>query len=121
MALAGTSAAAILTAGRPFPTRAASSPGTKIGIIGSGHVGSALGRTWVARGHQVMFSSRNLDHDRALASKLGGAALAGTPQEAAAFGEAVLVAVPYGALPELGKRLKDGARISRANRHATGR
>ena len=36
----------------------------KIGIIGSGHVGSALGRAWAEAGHDVMFSSRNLDNDK---------------------------------------------------------
>ena len=29
----------------------------KIGIIGSGKVGSALGAVWVKAGHEVMFSS----------------------------------------------------------------
>jgi predicted dinucleotide-binding enzyme len=53
-----------------------------------------------------MFSSRNLDNDKALASELGAKARAGTPQEAAAFGDVILIAVPYGALPDLGKSLK---------------
>jgi 8-hydroxy-5-deazaflavin:NADPH oxidoreductase len=77
----------------------------KIGVIGSGNVGSALGRVWVNSGHQVMFSSRNLDHDKQLAAGIGGNARAGTPNEAAAFGEVLLFAVPYGALPELGHAL----------------
>ena len=77
----------------------------KIGIIGSGNVGSALGRTWAKAGHEVMFSSRNLDSDKKLAADVGANARAGTPQEAAAFGEVLLFAVPYGALPELGKML----------------
>jgi len=77
----------------------------KIGIIGSGRVGSAIGSVWVKAGHQVMFSSRNLEHDRALAAKLGSNARAGTPREAAAFGDVVMVSVPYGALPAVGKDL----------------
>jgi predicted dinucleotide-binding enzyme len=52
-----------------------------------------------------MFSSRNLDSDKKLAADIGKNARAGTPQEAAAFGEVLVFAVPYGALPELGKRL----------------
>jgi hypothetical protein len=52
-----------------------------------------------------MFSSRTLANDKALAQKLGGTARAGTPQEAAAFGEVLVFSVPYGALPELGKTL----------------
>jgi predicted dinucleotide-binding enzyme len=100
-------ASVTLIAGHPLPTQAASSSSTRIGIIGSGKVGSAIGRTWVNRGHEVMFSSRNLDDDKALATKLGAKARAGTPKEAASFGDVILIAVPYGALPELGKSLKN--------------
>jgi len=77
----------------------------KIGIIGSGHVGSALGGAWARAGHEVMFSSRHLDNDRKLAAELGANARAGTPQEAAAFGQVLLFAVPYSAFPELVKSL----------------
>jgi predicted dinucleotide-binding enzyme len=53
-----------------------------------------------------MFSSRHIEHDKALAAKLGANAHAGTPREAAAFGEVVMISVPYGALPEVGKDLE---------------
>jgi predicted dinucleotide-binding enzyme len=79
----------------------------RIGMIGSGNVGSALGSVWVKAGHDVMFSSRHIEHDQALAARLGAGALAGTPREAAAFGDVVVVAVPYRALPEIGKDLAD--------------
>jgi hypothetical protein len=87
----------------PFSARSADT--MKIGIIGSGNVGSALGTTWVKAGHEVMFSSRHIEHDQALAADLGAGARAGTPREAAAFGDVLLVAVPYGALPDVGKDL----------------
>ena len=77
----------------------------KVGVIGSGNVGSNIGRVWAEKGYEVMFSSRNLDSDKELAAKVGKNARAGTPQEAAAFGDVLLFAVPYGALPELGKTL----------------
>jgi 8-hydroxy-5-deazaflavin:NADPH oxidoreductase len=77
----------------------------KIGIIGSGHVGSALGGVWAKAGHEVMFSSRDLDNDKKLAAEVGANARAGTPQEAAAFGRVILLAVPYSAFPELTKSL----------------
>lgn len=77
----------------------------QIGVIGSGNVGSALGRVWANAGHPVMFASRNLDHDKQLAAAIGANARAGSLTEAAAFGEVLLFAVPYGALPELGKAL----------------
>ncbi len=73
----------------------------KIGIIGSGHVGSAIGGAWAKAGNQVMFSSRDLDHDKQLAAEVGSNARAGTPQEAAAFGQVILLAVPYSAFPDL--------------------
>lgn len=97
--------AAAATALAAMPIQAATSTSTRIGVIGSGNVGSAIGRSWLKSGHEVMFSSRNLDHDKKLASALGAKARAGSPAEAAAFGEAILIAVPYGALPELGKAL----------------
>lgn len=77
----------------------------RIGIVGSGNVGSNLGKAWVRAGHEVMFSSLDIAADRRLAAQVGTKARAGTPQEAAAFGDVILVAVPYGALPELGKSL----------------
>lgn len=103
--LAG-AAAALAMIGRHLPAHGASPSSTRIGIIGSGKVGGAIGSTWVNGGHEVLFSSRNLDRDKALASKLGAGARAGTPKDAASFGEVVLIAVPYGALPDLGKDLK---------------
>jgi predicted dinucleotide-binding enzyme len=76
-------------------------------MIGSGNVGSALGRVWAEAGHTVMFSSRDIEHDKKLAVGIGANARAGSPREAAEFGEVVVLAVPYGALPELGKTLGD--------------
>jgi 8-hydroxy-5-deazaflavin:NADPH oxidoreductase len=86
---------------------AADSQKMKIGIIGSGHVGSALGGVWAKAGDEVMFSSRNLDNDKKLAAEVGANARAGTPQQAAAFGQVILFAVPYSAFPELIKSLGD--------------
>jgi predicted dinucleotide-binding enzyme len=79
----------------------------KIGIVGSGMVGGTLGGVWIKAGHEVMFSSLDLEHDKALAAKLGPNARAGTPRQAAAFGEVVMVSVPYRALPEVGRSLAD--------------
>ena len=101
--VAAGAAVAVLTL--PLSARAADK--MKIGIIGSGNVGSAVGAAWVKAGHEVMFSSRHIEHDKALAAELGAGARAGTPREAAAFGDVLLVAVPYGALPGVGKDLAD--------------
>jgi len=98
--VAGAAAAALAL--RPASAQAGK---MKIGIVGSGRVGGTLGGVWVKAGHEVMFSSRNLRHDSALAAGLGPNARAGTPREAAAFGGVLLVSVPYRALPEVGKEL----------------
>ena len=79
----------------------------KIGIIGTGHIGGTLATLWVAAGHEVLMSSRHPQELQALAKSLGPRARIGTPQEAARFGEVVLLSVPYGALPQVGRELKN--------------
>ena len=100
-------AAAVLAGALALGRPDAAERGTKIGIVGSGNVGGALGAVWVRAGHEVMFSSLSLDYDKALAARLGPNARAGTPRQAAAFGEVLMISVPYRALPELGKTLGD--------------
>lgn len=82
----------------------------KIGVIGSGRIGSTLGALWAKAGHEVMFSDRDAETAKRAAEAAGGKARTGSVAEAAAFGDAVLVAVPYGALPavhgEAGEQLK---------------
>lgn len=90
----------------PLGARAADArKGLRIGVIGSGRVGGTVGALWVKAGHEVMFSSLDIEHDKALAARLGSGARAGTPKEAAAFGEVLFFAVPYAALPGLGRDL----------------
>lgn len=107
--LAGGAAATAALALGPLASRAASTAFEKarIGIVGSGKVGGALGAVWAKAGHEVMFSSRHIENDRALAARLGPNARAGTPREAAAFGGVVMISVPYRALPEVGKDLAE--------------
>lgn len=75
----------------------------KIGIIGSGNVGSAVGELWTRAGHEVMFSSRHPESLKEMVAKLGPKAHVGTVAEAAAFGDVIFLAVPYSALPEIGR------------------
>lgn len=89
----------------PFAARAAPGDKLKIGIIGSGRIGGTLGGIWVKSGHEVMFSSLDIEQDKALAAKLGGGARAGTTREAVAFGDVLLLAVPYRAFPDLSKEV----------------
>ncbi len=81
-----------------------------IGILGSGNVGKALGETWLKKGHRVLFSySRDLEKLRAYAAGLGPGASAGSPAEAAAFGNVVLLATPW---PEVGNALREAGPLT---------
>lgn len=92
------------------PTAEAQSEPLRIGIIGTGRIGGALARHWVAAGHEVLMSSRHPEELEPLAAELGSRARAGTPQEAAAFGDVVLVSVPYAAIPQIGRDFADELR-----------
>jgi predicted dinucleotide-binding enzyme len=79
----------------------------RIGVVGSGHIGGTIGGLWVKAGHPVMFSSRHPEELKELAAGLGPLARTGTVAQAIAFGDVVFVAVPYGALPQIGQDFKD--------------
>jgi predicted dinucleotide-binding enzyme len=74
----------------------------KIGIIGSGRQGGAIGLLWAKAGHEVFFSSRHPENLKDLVAQAGPKAKAGLPDEAARFGDVILVAVPFGVLPQVG-------------------
>jgi 8-hydroxy-5-deazaflavin:NADPH oxidoreductase len=93
---------AALLAALPRMGRAAEGP-FRIATIGAGRIGSALGGLWVKAGHPVMFSSRHPGELKDLVNGLGPLAQAGTVAQAIAFAEVVLLAVPYRALPQIGK------------------
>lgn len=76
--------------------------GLRIGIIGSGNMGGGLGTAWASQGHEVFFSSRNPEELAELVAAAGPTAHAGTVEEAVEFGDVILIAVPYGALPQIG-------------------
>ncbi|WP_369823636.1 NADPH-dependent F420 reductase [Acetobacter sp. DsW_063] len=83
----------------------AETPRLKIGIIGAGQVGTTLARLWVGSGYPVVLSARSLDEAKQAAGQLGPLASAGTPEQAAKFGDVVVLAVPYRAIPALGQQL----------------
>lgn len=86
------------------PARAEGPP-LKIGVIGAGKIGGTLASLWVKAGHEVLLSSRHPEQLQGLAQSLGPRARVGTPKEAATFGDAVLISVPYGAMPQIGRDL----------------
>jgi predicted dinucleotide-binding enzyme len=69
---------------------------TTIGLIGSGNIGQAIARQAVAHGHDVVLSnSRGPETLADLVAELGDHARAGTPVEAAAAGDLVVVTIPF--------------------------
>jgi hypothetical protein len=68
----------------------------RIGILGSGLMGSKLGTLFARAGHEVVFSyARSKRKLEKLAREAGGKAQAGTPREAAQDADAVLLAVHW--------------------------
>jgi len=71
-----------------------------IGIIGSGDVGSGLGKLWANKGHRIVFSfSRNMEKLKALADSVANAS-SGSPAEAVRQSEVILLSVRWGNLKE---------------------
>ncbi len=74
----------------------------RIGVIGSGMIGRTAAKLFVDAGHEVAIAnSRGPQSLQDLVAELGGRARAATTEEAAGFGEVVLVAVPFGRYREL--------------------
>ena len=68
----------------------------KIGILGAGNIGATAARLFIAAGHEVAVSnSRGPDSLKDLTRELGAQAHAMSVDDAARFGEVVLLAVPW--------------------------
>lgn len=77
----------------------------RIGIVGAGMIGSTVAKLWVDAGHDVRLASRHPVDLQALVERLGKRASAGTPAEAAKFGDVVMLTVPLAAVPDLARDL----------------
>ncbi len=110
--LLGAGATLAFSAVRPWRALAQATGSAKlsIGVIGSGHIGGTIGGLWIKAGHPVLFSSRHPDELKHLVAGLGSLAQAGTVSQAIAFGDVLLVAVPYHALPQVGQDHVDSLR-----------
>jgi 8-hydroxy-5-deazaflavin:NADPH oxidoreductase len=72
----------------------------RLAIIGAGNVGGTLGTAWAQKaGHEIFFGVRNptSDQTQAVVRRLGGKARAGSPAEAAAFAEFIVLTTPWNA------------------------
>jgi predicted dinucleotide-binding enzyme len=94
----------------------------RIGVIGSGNIGSAAAHQFVDAGHEVAIAnSRGPDSLGELVEELGEQAHAATVEDAARFGELVLVAIPLGAIGELPAAAFAGKIVVDANNYYPGR
>ena len=75
----------------------------KIGFIGSGNIGGAIGELLAKAGHEVFFSSRNPENLKPLVARVGPRSRAGTVKEAIAFGDVVFIGVPYSSMAQIGQ------------------
>ncbi|MGI8881942.1 MAG: NADPH-dependent F420 reductase [Jatrophihabitans sp.] len=74
----------------------------KIGLIGSGNIGTAVAQLAIAQGHDVALSnSRGPDTLADLVTQLGPHASAATATEAAADGDIVVVTIPFKAYQQV--------------------
>ena len=74
----------------------------RIGILGSGNMGAALGHLFAAAGHAVTFSySRDPAKLERLVRQNGPRARAGTPSDAVRGANAVLLAVHWTRVPQV--------------------
>lgn len=101
----GASVAAVLGVAAVPAAAAEETAGTplKVGIIGAGREGGALGTLLVKAGHPVMFSSRHPEALTGLVAGLGPLASAGTVAQAIDFGDVVMIVVPYTAMQQISR------------------
>ncbi|MBC8050409.1 MAG: NADPH-dependent F420 reductase [Chitinophagales bacterium] len=68
----------------------------KIGIIGAGNVGTGLGKLLVVKGHEIVVSfARSSEKVDEAAKMIGSGVKPGTPEDAARFGDVVILATPW--------------------------
>jgi predicted dinucleotide-binding enzyme len=79
----------------------------RIGIIGAGNVGGALGRGWMRAGHEVTFGVRNSSDPKTARLREETGARTASVAEAAAAAEVVVFATPWEATQEAVKSAGD--------------
>jgi 8-hydroxy-5-deazaflavin:NADPH oxidoreductase len=90
----------------------------RIGIIGAGKIGATLARLFVQAGHEVAISNTRGPASLAeLVQELGPRAQATTVDQAAAFGDLVVEAIPFGRYRDLPAALLTGKIVVTASNY----
>ncbi len=90
----------------------------KIGIIGAGSIGATAAKLFVNAGHEVAISnSRGPETLKGLVAELGNKAEAVTVEEAAKFGDVVLISIPFGKYKSLPKDAFNGKIVIDSNNY----
>lgn len=94
----------------------------RIGVIGGGKIGSTASSLFVEAGHEVAIAnSRGRETLTELVAELGEHAQAASVDEAASFGDVVLVAIPFGRYAELPAAAIAGRIVVDATNYYAGR
>jgi hypothetical protein len=93
--------------------------GERIGVVGTGSVGSTLGRRFADAGYEVRFGTRDPDREEVAELVEGTDASAGTVPEVADWADALVLAVPAGAVESVLSEAAgfDGVVIDPTNRY----
>jgi hypothetical protein len=81
----------------------------RIGTLGNGMMAEALTTHWAKAGHDVMIGGRDPERAAAVAGRVGGTA--GSPADAASYGDVVLLAVPAEVAVEVARLVPSGTTL----------
>jgi predicted dinucleotide-binding enzyme len=82
----------------------------KVGIVGAGRVGGNLATQWARRGHDVLLSFKR-DPGELVAMADAAGARSGTPNDAVAHGDVVVVSVPWASLDAVASDVRVGDKV----------
>ena len=90
----------------------------KIGIIGAGYIGGTAAKLFTEAGHEIAIAnSRGAETLADLVDALGDKARAANVEEAAEFGEIVLVSIPFGKYKNLPENIFEGKIVIDSNNY----